>query len=66
MKLQIKDAGDWRHLCEFDYKQKAAVMNAAAFLLGAMAPTATAMRVVDGDVLVSRCDITTSYTWRPA
>lgn len=63
MRLQIKDSGSWRNVCGFDQGQQAEVMKAGAFLLAAIAPTKTVLRVAEGDKVLSYCDAPT-YQWR--
>lgn len=63
MKLQIKDSGSWRNVCHFDQVQKIKVMKAGELLLGALAPTRTTLRVVDGDSVIASC-YGPDYVWK--
>jgi hypothetical protein len=65
MKLQIKDSGAWRNVVNFEPHRQAEVLKAGAYLLTAMAPTKTVLRVVDGEKTLSYCQAP-SYTWLPA
>lgn len=65
MRLQIKDSGAWRNVVQFEQDRAAEVLKAGAFLLSAMAPTQTVLRVVEGENVLQRCGAP-DYTWGPA
>lgn len=62
MKLQIKDAGAWRTVVNFEVDQFCAVKLAGEALLIAVKPTRSVLRVVDGDKVVLRC-AAPEYEW---
>jgi len=56
MKLQVKDSGAWRNVLHFDAGRAAEVEQAAAALLRAAGGLGTAMRTVDGDLVLAYCE----------
>jgi hypothetical protein len=65
MKLQVKDSGAWRNVLHFDASRTADVEEAAAALLRAAGGLRTAMRIADGDLVMSYCE-QPACTWRAA
>jgi hypothetical protein len=63
MKLQVKDAGAWRNVVEFDAARMAEVEAAAAALLLVAGGLRIAMRITDGDLVMAYCEKPTCE-WR--
>jgi hypothetical protein len=62
LKLQIKDAGAWRHIVTFSKTDKIGVLRASADLLRSLQQPRTTMRVVQGDIPIYFCAAPT-YMW---
>ena len=56
MKLQIKDSGAWRNVLSFSAGNSSEVEQAAAALLRAAGGLGTAMRIMDGDLVMRYCE----------
>lgn len=63
MKLQIKDSGAWRNVASFEPERRADVEQASSALLRAVACPRTAMRIVDADQVLARCE-PPEHCWR--
>jgi hypothetical protein len=55
LKLQIKDAGAWRHLVSFNITEQVAVCVAAAGMLRSLRQPQTVMRVTCNAEVLSTC-----------
>lgn len=64
LKLQIKDSGAWRNVLSFPEAQRDRVEVAAAALLEVGGAGKSAMRLVDGETVVARCE-QPACQWRP-
>lgn len=64
MKLQMKDAGAWRNVVNFEADRRDEVMTAAVPLLRAL-HLKTVMRVVDGETPLFVCS-SPDFMWRAA
>lgn len=65
LKLQIKDSGAWRDVLRFPAEHQDRVQVAAANLLEVRGGGRAAMRMVDGQTVIARCE-QPACEWRPA
>lgn len=56
LKLQIKDSGAWRNVVSFPAEKQGSVQAAAANLLEVSGADKSAMRLVDGEAVIARCE----------